>query len=275
METKLPKEKFIEQLSVERLQPRTIEEYGRCLNNFFNYYDTFDQESVQSFISIYKGNLVRSFLRKYKEFLLLNITRFSLEEYKDEISDVIVSKSKGKSRDEPDVISKDQVLKMIRRIKDRHYRMMIRLTFYCGLRRFELFNLKPMMFSFEETMTVLRLRGKGDKKGIIYIKKKVGDKIEKYIKNNKLKPEDYMFKIKAHKDGGIKRWYRVLSKHSKNTLGFHVNPHLLRHSIAMDMRDRNTPLDIIKEFLRHKDISTTQVYAKPSRKQLIKSSLEN
>ena len=44
--------------------------------------------------------------------------------------------------------------------------------------------------------------------------------------------------------------------------GGNVHPHTLRHSRAMEMYDSNVDLEVLQALLGHKEISTTQVYAK-------------
>lgn len=44
--------------------------------------------------------------------------------------------------------------------------------------------------------------------------------------------------------------------------GDNVHPHTLRHSRAMALNDQDIPLEIIQSILGHKEISTTQIYAR-------------
>ena len=60
-----------------------------------------------------------------------------------------------------------------------------------------------------------------------------------------------------------------MSKASKEALGRHINPHLLRHSMAMNLRGEGFAIDEIKEFLGHESISTTQIYSRVTPQQLI------
>ena len=44
------------------------------------------------------------------------------------------------------------------------------------------------------------------------------------------------------------------------TIGFHVHPHLLRHSIAVHLLRRGADIRHIQQFLGHEDLETTKVY---------------
>lgn len=58
--------------------------------------------------------------------------------------------------------------------------------------------------------------------------------------------------------------FNELSKESGVTLrnGKAVHPHTLRHSRAMEIYDNNVDLEVLQMLLGHKEISTTQVYAR-------------
>lgn len=58
--------------------------------------------------------------------------------------------------------------------------------------------------------------------------------------------------------------FNELSKESGITLrnGKAVHPHTLRHSRAMEIYDNNVDLEVLQMLLGHKEISTTQVYAR-------------
>jgi integrase len=64
------------------------------------------------------------------------------------------------------------------------------------------------------------------------------------------------------------RYRKLLYKVSKEILGKRINPHMLRHSLAMDMMNHNVPIETIKEFLGHSQISSTEIYAHASAEKL-------
>ena len=42
----------------------------------------------------------------------------------------------------------------------------------------------------------------------------------------------------------------------------HISSHVARHSFATVCLNNNIPIEVVKEFLGHKDIKTTAIYAK-------------
>jgi integrase/recombinase XerD len=60
------------------------------------------------------------------------------------------------------------------------------------------------------------------------------------------------------------------SRTRPNTLGLtqRVTPHRLRASVATLLLDAGIPSDQVQKFLRHKHLSTTQIYAETSLRSL-------
>jgi len=57
--------------------------------------------------------------------------------------------------------------------------------------------------------------------------------------------------------GAFRQW---LYGHAKRTLGRGVNPHLLRHSIAVHLLRGGADIRHIQAFLGHADLDTTRIY---------------
>lgn len=51
-------------------------------------------------------------------------------------------------------------------------------------------------------------------------------------------------------------------------LGFHLTPHLLRHTFGKTLADKGIPLDRIAKLMGHSDINTTAIYTMPSLEDL-------
>jgi len=69
----------------------------------------------------------------------------------------------------------------------------------------------------------------------------------------------------------LKRWrplvprdvQRILSKITIACLGYHVHPHMLRHTFATRLI-RTSNLRVVQELLGHRSLSSTQVYTHPT-----------
>ncbi|MDI6886748.1 MAG: tyrosine-type recombinase/integrase [archaeon] len=47
-----------------------------------------------------------------------------------------------------------------------------------------------------------------------------------------------------------------------NAIGKHLYPHLLRHAKAVHLRQAGTSIENLRDFLGHKDVRTTLIYAR-------------
>lgn len=89
---------------------------------------------------------------------------------------------------------------------------------------------------------------------------------EVYDKTKTLDENQYNYIVIHAEDRYRKRLYKI----SKEVLGKRINPHSLRHSFAMDLMNHNVPIESIKRFLGHTNISSTEIYAQASASKLSK-----
>lgn len=264
---KIDKELFLTWLQSKGLQPRTIEQYERCFNNLV-VYDKFNQDNVDRFVAKYRSNISRSFLRTFKAYLLRNPEKFKLTlEKAERVRLIDVPKLRIRKRKAPDYLSPQEVRAIEKNMRSEGTKIMLLLTYYCALRRDELLNIRLKDLNWSqwkkdpEMPGKLKITRKGGKQGIVPVKPEVMRRFKKWI--NESFTREYDFKLPLF-DIPVKRWARILHRASMKALDTHVNPHLLRHSMAMHLRKNDWSLDEVKEFLGHESIATTQIYARVS-----------
>jgi len=80
--------------------------------------------------------------------------------------------------------------------------------------------------------------------------------------------DTYPFHYPSIKYSGRKFWYKLRKHCDKIGLG-KVHPHQLRHALGHHLRtELDFDLEQIRSVLRHKDISTTQIYVTASREEI-------
>ncbi|CAM4165890.1 site-specific tyrosine recombinase XerD [Jeotgalicoccus halotolerans] len=142
------------------------------------------------------------------------------------------------------------------------------LLYASGLRVSELINLKLGDLNLD--MGFIRVYGKGDKERIVPTTEYVADKLNNYIKNQRLtllKHENTDILFLTNRGKGFTRqglWktikkYVLISGINKN-----ITPHTFRHSFATHLIENGADLRAVQEMLGHSDISTTQVYTQIS-----------
>src|SRR5699024_6890154 len=142
------------------------------------------------------------------------------------------------------------------------------LLYASGLRVSELINLKLSDLNLD--MGFIHVYGKEDKERIVPTTEYVAEKLNDYIKNQRLmllKHENTDILFLTNRGKGFTRqglWktikkYVLISGISKN-----ITPHTFRHSFATHLIENGADLRAVQEMLGHSDISTTQVYTQIS-----------
>ncbi|MBU3111984.1 tyrosine-type recombinase/integrase [Clostridium lacusfryxellense] len=113
--------------------------------------------------------------------------------------------------------------------------------------------------------------GKGNKEREIYFSIKAKILLKKYLKTRK-GISNALFvgsKNPYSRLGGRSIEHEIATIKKRSGLGVNVFPHLFRHGKATDLSNSGTPIQIIKEILGHENISTTTIYAKVSKENIM------
>lgn len=169
----------------------------------------------------------------------------------------------------PETLSVNEVTTLLSYISSlKNYRhafrdkVMIELSYACGLRVSELVNLKLNSIYFEESY--IQVTGKGKKDRLIPINKSTLIIIDEYIKTERLKyniDDNHLFLSQHKKFLTRQRIWQIIKKHIKNAgIIKNISPHTLRHSFATHLLENGGTLRAIQEMLGHSNISTTEIY---------------
>lgn len=143
--------------------------------------------------------------------------------------------------------------------------LIVKLFFYCGLRKNEMINLKISDLNLEnDDVYTLYIIGKGNKEREVFIKKSIIQlEIEELVDNGFI----YICETTTKKLMDGSQVYRMLqSIYSK--LNIKASVHDLRHTFAKTLVSKNIDITVIKELLGHSSIQTTAIYANPTRTRL-------
>ncbi len=247
--------------------------------NYLFYYDKFksaqnmDQKKVNSFLKKYNYNsIVKAFINNYRTFILTNENDYD-KKVIDNTKSILLPKETGrKSTRIPDFIMESEVWKMEKCFERERDKLMLLISFYCGLRLGGLINIRPHSFNWDEWDSTekgigkLKVIEKGDKERIVIVPSKLMSRIEKWIKEVAVKKDAYrknpLFKI------GARRWAYLLESCSEKALNKAIHPHTLRHSFATHLLNKGIKIERVQKLLGHKDISSTQVYSHIVQKDL-------
>ena len=165
----------------------------------------------------------------------------------------------------PEVLSKDEVKKLIDSCDNNKSRLIVSMLYSSGLRVSELVNLKVDDLNFQEKTGWVRL-GKGNKDRIFTISEALAGELGEYLQGREHK---FVFsKEKPLTTRNIQKIMYGLRKRS----GIHkkITPHTLRHSYATHLLEQGTDIRTIQVLLGHSSLNTTSLYTHISSDQIKK-----
>lgn len=166
----------------------------------------------------------------------------------------------------PDVLSKGEVVNLIKAISNKKHALMLKLIYSSGLRVSELLNLKVK--DLELTLGKGKVRaGKGNKDRYFIIAKGISLELEEYYLINKIHYNNYLFTSNRKTKYSSRTIQEIISKAKKKANIYKkVTPHTLRHSFATHLIEDGYDLMQVQRLLGHRSINTTSIYVRTSNK---------
>jgi len=261
-------QKTIADLKLASYSPRTVEAYSYHVKKFLEYFSKNPVEISEDEIKHYFLFL------KYKKKLsgsasaqAISGIKFMFEKTLDIEFKVfgIVKNPRGKKL--PVVLTRDEVRKVLKRIRMLRHRSCMTLIYSCGLRLHEATNISPA--DIDSKRMVVHLKdGKGRIDRIIPLPLSTLHILREHYKRHRNK----RFIFPAPGRGGI--WeaqstrplpgssIQTVLKKALREVGIikNVSVHNLRHSYATHLLEAGIDIRIIQKYLGHKWISSTMIY---------------
>lgn len=255
-----------EVLTLRNYAPQTITTYIKAVEQFCNYSESTipDQDSL------------------YKYTVYLNSKNISFSHIKNSImavklySEIVFNKKlnseflKGyrKVRKLPDVLSIEEIQKLIGSIENLKHKTIISLIYSCGLRISECVHIKVK--DIDSNRMLLKInQSKGNKDRYVPLSNKMLLLLREYYKE--YKPKDFLFEGQFENFYSARSIQAILkSALSKCKIKKNITVHSLRHSYATHLLEQGTDISLIQKILGHKDIKTTLLYTQISQSQLSK-----
>jgi site-specific recombinase XerD len=175
----------------------------------------------------------------------------------------------------PKVISKNDIVKIFAQVNNLKHLLMLKLCYGMGLRVSEIVNLKITDID-SRRMLVLIESAKGKKDRCVPLPASILDDLRIYYRT--YCPKIYLFEGQYGGQYAIRSVQSVFKNAMRKAkINKVVGIHGLRHSYATHLLECGTDMVFIRKLLGHKDIKTTEIYAKVSNRQLgnIKSPLDD
>jgi integrase/recombinase XerD len=176
----------------------------------------------------------------------------------------------------PDVLSTDEVARMLDKPRNLKHRALLMLLYSAGLRVSEVVRLRPD--DLDEDRGLLRVRGgKGGKDRNTLLAQRALDAVRDY---QAAYPTDrWLFPgARSSRHLTSRSVQRVVTRVARAAhIRKRVTPHTLRHSFATHLLEGGTNLRIIQELLGHNSARTTQIYTHVAQTalQAVRSPVDN
>ena len=169
----------------------------------------------------------------------------------------------------PNVLTKEEVKKLLDACKNRKSRLMLSLLYAAGFRVSELVSLKHSDLSFDEKTGHIR-QAKGKKDRIFNIPNFLMDALKEQAEMQKQSGQAFLFS--GARGRLTERNIQKIVKNAAKKAGIQkdVHPHTLRHSFATHLLESGTDIRYIQALLGHSSISTTEIYTHVSSEALKK-----
>lgn len=252
-------EEYLQKLELRKYATNTARTYIGLFEGFINYYKDQDLISLdENDIRIYLQHLVQQ--QKSDSYLnqAVNAIKFYYEVVMGMPNRFYSIERPRKKERLPEVLSKEEVLAIIRHTNNIKHQCIVSLLYSAGLRRGELLNLKLTDVD-SERMLIRVENGKGGKDRYTLLSKTLLQDLRQYYRV--WKPKEYLFEGQSGGKYSGRSVGQLLAQAAQRAgIRKRVTPHMLRHSFATHLLENGTDLRYIQSLLGHSSSKTTEIY---------------
>lgn len=173
-----------------------------------------------------------------------------------------------KDRYLPTVLSKSEIIQLIRVTKNLKHRAIIAMIYSCGFRISELINLELRDIDINRRQILIK-NSKGRKDRYVIVAESFLPLLNNYI--HTYMPKVYFVEGQNDQNYSAASVRQFLRKSCKlANIHKRVTPHTLRHSYATHLLEDGIDLRYIQELLGHSRPETTMIYTHVAKKDLLK-----
>lgn len=255
---------LVKNFTINGKSKSTLTNYSRCLAHLALHYklspELLDKEQVDDYLfhcKTLQNSPSESFFKHTIYGLRAVYKILGMDQRKVQLPEI------KRDNSLPEVMSLDEVKKLIAAPKYLKHRLMIATLYGCGLRSYELCALKLSDIDFDRKMVfVKKQKGKLDR--YVPLSKHLARGLKKYIATEN--PHIFLFNSQVT-DNGIPlpitvRAIQWVIKENRSKIGSSkkITAHTLRHSFATHLLENGVNLIALKELLGHVRIETTLQY---------------
>ena len=252
---------YLELLEQKRYSLSTIKAYKIYFSDFMEYHKGQDLDllTVEDINSYMLHMVKEKHISATQQNMRINAIKFYYEQVKGGKRQYYGGITRAKEyKSLPEVLSLNEVCRILSYLSNRKHRCMISLIYSTGLRRSELLNLTPKDIISERML--VRIMGKGRKCRYSLLSEKLLKELREYFKE--YRPQKWLFEGETpgepYSASALVKILKEAATHAG--IKYRVHVHMLRHSFATHLLEQGTDLRTIQELLGHNDIKTTSIY---------------
>ena len=258
-------------LESHRYPPNTVRTYTTMMEAFLKFVAPKEASDCNSNDLVRMVNeyiLPRGLSYSYQNQLISAVKKFYREISRETIDPGTFTRPRTRYR-LPNVLSKEEVKKILSAPVNEKHRVILSLIYGCGLRRSEVLELESQDIDRDRMLLTVR-QSKGFKDRIVPISAKLVDMIDAYV--NRYRPVSYLFEGQRQGDPysatSVEKVFKMACE--KAGIRKQITLHGLRHSYATHLLEAGTDLRYIQELLGHKSSKTTEIYTHVTEKSIQK-----
>ncbi len=248
------------EINVRNLSSNTLKNYMAGVTQFL---DRLTVESSKDWIKAFKDHLI--YLRDERKLaattinLYANSIRFFIEEVLDirPGEDILIKMKTDKTL--PKVHSLESIKKIINAPSNFKHRLILMVTYGCGLRLSEVHSLRRENIDFDRKVVTIR-KGKGKKDRVVMLDDALAELLKSWMNSGCGK--EFLFEGYTEGEPLSRRTIEKIFENAciKAEIDSRGGIHSLRHSFATHLLEQGTDLRYIQELLGHASSKTTEIY---------------
>jgi site-specific recombinase XerD len=254
------RQKMLEDMQLHGLSERTQQSYVWAVKGLADYYHRSPAELAEEEIRQFFLHLIDTRkVAKSTVTVYLSGIKFFFEKTLGKTMPVFDLVRPRRRKKLPTVLSIEEIKSILSRIRSPTIKMLLTMTYGCGLRLSEATHLK--VADVDMARMQVKVTGKGGKDRYVPLAQRSKQLLALYL--NKYAPIKWLFMGKVIKGpipgGTVQKAFKAALK--QTDIGKPATIHTLRHSYATHLLENGIDIRIIQAALGHKHPSTTMVYA--------------
>lgn len=260
---------FISWLISRRYSSSTVKTYSEALRSFLLFYNDVAVEEItnEDIVRYNNDYIIKNKLSSSFQNQIVNAIKLFFKNLIHKKLDLDLIHRPKRAFVLPNVLSKEEVKKILMACQNIKHKAMLSLIYSCGLRRGELLHLKLNDIDSLRKLVIIR-QAKGKKDRVAPLSIKILELLRAYYQQ--YLPVSWLFEGQMKNTPYDERSIANVLKQAlaKSKITKPVTLHWLRHSYATHLLEAGTDLRYIQEMLGHKSSRTTEIYTHVSTKNI-------